>query len=91
MLRRRRDPEFPLFDMPEMDRLVCRERYAMHDRVTFDAVLDVAFRLADEHLAPHTAGADSAEPRLEDGRVIQIPGTAAALECLREAGLFTGS
>ncbi len=78
MLCRRRDPEFPLFDM--------RERYAMQDRVTFDAV-----RLADEHPAPHTAGADSAEPRLEDGRVIQIPGTAAALECLREAGLFTGS
>ncbi len=64
---------------------------AMHGRMTFDAVLDVAFRLAYERLERHAAMSEIAEPHSENGRVIRIPETAGAVECLREAGFSTGS
>lgn len=61
----------------------------MHDRTTLDAVVDLAWRLAEEQLAPHAALADINEPRVEDGRVVLIPETGQALRTLREAGFFS--
>ena len=59
--------------------------------MAFDAILDVAFRLAYERLEPHAAKPEIAEPPPENGRVIRIPETAGAVECLREAGFSIGS
>jgi len=87
----RRDLEFLLYEVFGADRLTERQRYAMHDRVSFDAVLDLAFRLSDEQLQPHAAKADAEEPHVADGKVSQIPETAAALEQLREAGFFAAT
>ena len=87
----RRDLDFLLYEVFGADRLAKRPRYAMHDRVSFDAVIDLAFRLADEHLQPHAARADVEEPFVADGKVVQIPETSAALEQLREAGFFAAT
>ncbi|MGY8997430.1 MAG: acyl-CoA dehydrogenase family protein, partial [Alphaproteobacteria bacterium] len=87
----RRDLQFLLYEMLDAGALAERERYAMHDRMSFDAVIDLAFRLADEQLQPHAAKADVEEPHVVDGKVVQIPETGAALEQLRDAGFFSST
>jgi len=87
----RRDLEFLLHEVLRVEALIARERYAMHDRVAFDAVLDLAFRLAEEQLQPHAALADANEPHVVDGRVVQIAQTGQALEALRDAGFFAAT
>ncbi|MER7335038.1 MULTISPECIES: acyl-CoA dehydrogenase N-terminal domain-containing protein [unclassified Micromonospora] len=54
----RRDLRFLLHDWLEVTRLTERPRYAEHSRETFDAVLDLAERVATERFAPHTRAAD---------------------------------
>ncbi|MDA1070201.1 MAG: acyl-CoA dehydrogenase [Proteobacteria bacterium] len=87
----RRDIDFLLHEVLDVTSLVGRERYAMHDRVAFDAAIDLAFRLAEERLQPHASLADADEPHVVDGRVVQIAETGAALEALREAGFFAAT
>ncbi len=87
----RRDLDFLLHEVLAVESLLERPRYAMHDRLSLDAVLALAFRLAEEELAPHAALADVREPEVVDGRVVQIPETAAALAVLREAGFFAAT
>src|SRR3712207_7736416 len=53
----------------DVESLTKRPRYAEHTRETFDAVLDLAERIATEHFAPHNRLADEHEPRMVDGRV----------------------
>ncbi len=87
----RRDLQFLLYEMLDAGGLAQRDRYAMHDRVSFDAVIDLAFRLADEQLQPHAAKSDVEEPHVVDGKVVQIPETGAALVQLRDAGFFAST
>ena len=87
----RRDMDFLLHEVLGVERLLERERYAMHDRLGMDAVIDLAFRLADERLHPHAALADSNEPRVVDGKVVQIAETGEGLDALREAGFFAAT
>jgi alkylation response protein AidB-like acyl-CoA dehydrogenase len=87
----RRDLQFLLYEMLDAGALTERDRYAMHDRVSFDAVIDLAFRLADEQLQPHAAKADVDEPHVVNEKVVQIPETGAALEQLRHAGFFAST
>jgi len=87
----RRDLQFLLYEMLDTVALAGRERYNLHDRVSFDAALDLAFRLADEQLQPHAAKADVEEPHVVDGEVVQIPETTAGLEQLRDAGFFAAT
>ncbi|MDG2481038.1 MAG: acyl-CoA dehydrogenase family protein, partial [Alphaproteobacteria bacterium] len=81
----RRDLQFLLYEMLDTTALAERERYDLHDRVSFDAALDLAFRLADEQLEPHAARADVEEPHVVDGKVVQISETTAGLAQLRDA------
>lgn len=87
----RRDLDFLLHEVFDVAELTARPRYAMHDRVSIDAAIDLAWALAQDHLEPHAAKADIEEPRIEDGRVVLIPETGAALAHLREAGFFVAS
>ena len=50
-------------------------RYAEHDRQVFDAVIDSAYRIAEERFAPFAAACDVDEPRAVDDRVWMIPET----------------
>ena len=47
-LIRRRDLDFLLYEWLDVAALCQRERFAQHDRATFDAVLDAAETLAEE-------------------------------------------
>ncbi|MFW3171774.1 acyl-CoA dehydrogenase [Geodermatophilus sp. CPCC 206100] len=87
----RRDLEFILHEWLGVEELVKRPRYAEHSRETFDAVLELAERIATEHFAPHNRTADENEPRLVDGRVEVVPEVGRALRVFADAGLIAGT
>ena len=87
----RRDLDFLLHEWLQVETLTERERFAAHDRDTFDAVLDLAAEIATEHFAPHNRTADENEPHVVDGKVVLVPEVAAALRVFGEAGLAAGT
>jgi butyryl-CoA dehydrogenase len=68
--------------------LTQRPRYSDHSAETFQAALDLAERLAREHLAPHNRKADENEPRFDGERVHLIPEVKAALDAFIASGLI---
>jgi alkylation response protein AidB-like acyl-CoA dehydrogenase len=91
LLLSRPDLDFLLHRWLDVEALTERPRYAEHSRETFDAVLDLAARIATDHFAPHNRAADENEPRMVDGRVQLIPEIASALRVYAEAGLMAGT
>ncbi|MGK5671561.1 acyl-CoA dehydrogenase [Micromonospora sp. URMC 106] len=87
----RRDLRFLLHDWLEVTRLTERSRYAEHSRETFDAVLDLAERVATERFAPHNRAADLNEPTFDGRRVHTIPQVKQALDVFAETGLLAAS
>ncbi len=87
LLLSRRDLDFLLHEWLDVEALTARERYAEHDRATFDDVLDLAEQVATEHFAPHRKLSDSAEPSF-DGETVTVPDEVhAALEVFGETGI----
>ncbi|MFC0506998.1 acyl-CoA dehydrogenase [Micromonospora costi] len=87
----RRDLTFLLHDWLDVTRLTERPRYAEHSRETFDAVLDLAERVATEHFAPHNRAADLHEPTVDGQRVRLIPEVKAALDVFAGTGLLAST
>jgi alkylation response protein AidB-like acyl-CoA dehydrogenase len=87
----RRDLDFLLYEWLKVEDLTARERYADHDRASFDSVLDLCAQIAADHFAPHSRKADTNEPTFDGERVTMIPEVAEALAVFREAGLFAGA
>jgi alkylation response protein AidB-like acyl-CoA dehydrogenase len=84
----RRDLDFVLYELLDVEALSARPRFAEHTRETFDAALDTAHRIAAEHFAPHNRKADLNEPTFDGQRVHIIPEVKRALEVFCEAGLM---
>ena len=91
LLIARRDIEFLLYELLDVERLTQRSRYAGQDRELYDATLDAAETLATEQFATHAAKLDQNEPQLVDGRVLLIPEVKAALDAYREGGFMGAS
>ncbi len=87
----RRDLDFLLHEWLQVESLTKRDRFTEHSRDTFDAVLDLAEQVATEHFAPHNRLADENEPRMVDGKVVQIPEVGRALEVFARTGLMAGT
>ena len=90
-LLNRRDVEFMLYELLDVESLTQRQRFAEHTRETFDAALDTAAKIAEEKFAPHNRKADLNEPRFENGRVNIIPEVAEALQAFRKAGFMAAA
>ncbi|MDQ4119488.1 MAG: acyl-CoA dehydrogenase family protein, partial [Actinomycetota bacterium] len=87
LLLSRRDLDFLLHEWLDVEQLTARERYAEHDRATFDDVLDLAEQVATEHFASHRKLSDSAEPYF-DGETVTVPDEVrAALDVFGETGI----
>ena len=84
----RRDIDFQLFDWLRIEELCSRERFASQERAEYEAVLELAERLAVEQFEPHNRSADRAEPHMVEGRVVMVPEVRPALRALAEAGLI---
>jgi alkylation response protein AidB-like acyl-CoA dehydrogenase len=82
----RRNLEFVLYEVLRADELCQHPKYSMHDRETFDAVIDAAEQLAGECFLNHAAKADEQEPAFEGGSVAIIPEIGEALDAFYAAG-----
>ncbi|HWH32069.1 MAG TPA: acyl-CoA dehydrogenase family protein, partial [Egibacteraceae bacterium] len=88
LLLSRRDLDFLLYEWLEVEHLSKRARFADHGRETFDAVLDLAARVAEEQFAPHNKAADEHEPTFDGERVSLIPEVKQALDAFAQTGLL---
>ena len=90
-LLNRRDLDFILYELLEVEALTRRARFAEHSRETFNAALDTAAKIAHEKFATHNRKSDLDEPRLENGHVRIIPEVREALRAFREAGFMAAA
>ncbi len=91
LLLNRRDLEFVLYELLQVENLTAHARYAGQDRALFDATLDAAEKLATEKFAPHAAELDEHEPVFDGERVHLIPQVKEALDAYVAAGFMGAS
>jgi butyryl-CoA dehydrogenase len=89
MLIPRRDLEFHLAEVLDLEDLLRRPRFSAHDAGTVNGVFDAAYALAAARFAPFAAKVDVEEPRVADGRVVLPPETARALREHADAGFVS--
>ncbi len=83
--------DFLLHDWLKAETLCQRERHAEHSRETFDAVLDLSEKIANEQFAPINRLTDEHEPTF-DGVTVTLPKeTPVAMAAFNEAGLMAAS
>ena len=87
----RRDLDFLLYELLDVESLCRRPRFAEHSRETFSATLDTAFAIAEEKFAPHNRKADENEPHFRDGRVEMIPEVGEAVRAFGDAGFIAAT
>lgn len=85
----RRDMDFLLHDVLDLDGLFARPRYADHDRGSVAAMLDTAEKMAADHFLPHAARLDANEPSFDGERVHIIPEVKQALDAYCAAGFMS--
>jgi len=84
----RRDLDFVLFELLEVEKLVEHSRFATYDRATIGQMLDAAQQIAEERFLPIAAELDADEPVFRDGKVVMPASAGAALQAYAEAGFF---
>ena len=83
--------DFLLHDWLDVSSLGDRPRFADHGRETFDAVLDLAERLAADKFAPFNRLADTQEPHFDGERVHLPQPTVDAARAYAASGLLAAS
>lgn len=83
----RRDIEFFLYEMFDVESLTTRERYQDHDRESFDAAIDIAQSIAEKYYVPIRLKVDSNQPTFDGKKVHIIPEIKEGLDAVIEAGL----
>jgi alkylation response protein AidB-like acyl-CoA dehydrogenase len=83
----RRDIEFFLYEMFDIESLTTRERYQDHDRESFDAAIDIAQAIAEKYYLPIQSKVDRNEPTFDGNKVHIIPEIKVGLDAVIAAGL----
>ncbi|CAI8887646.1 Acyl-CoA dehydrogenase family protein [Pseudomonas brassicacearum] len=86
-----RNLAFELYEVLDAEGLTQRERFAEHNRETFDAAIGTARSIAEKFFAPHNRKNDENEPRYENGEAILIPEVKPAVDAFLEAGFFNAA
>lgn len=81
-----RNLAFELYEVLDAEELTQRERFADHNRETFDAALATARQIAEKYFAPHNRKSDENEPEYVDGTAVLIPEVKPAVDAFIEAG-----
>ena len=84
----RRDIDFLLHEVFDLETLLSAPRYRAHDRESISAMLDSAENLARKHFLPIAALLDANEPKFVEGRVEIAAEARDALRAHAEAGFF---
>lgn len=83
----RRDLEFLLYEMFDVESMASRERYVDHNRETINASMDVAQAVAEKYLLPIRQKVDTHQPTFDGEKVEMIPEIKVAQDAVIEAGL----
>ena len=83
--------DFLLHEWLQVETLSSRERFAEHNRETYDAVLDTCERIAREKFAPFNRTVDIQEPTFDGERVILPEATYAAHEAYVASGMLSAA
>ena len=83
--------DFLLNDWLNTTALTQRERFADHNRETFDAVLDTCERIAREKYAPFNRLVDTQEPHFDGEKVILPQATHDANKAYAESGMLSAA
>ncbi len=84
----RRHLDFALHELLDVTALTAYPRFAEHGRETFDAVVELAHKVALETFYPHARKSDLHEPVMVDGRVVLIPEIEAGVQAFIDAGFM---
>ena len=84
----RRDLNFLLYEMLDVECLCARAYFAGHGRDVFDPMLDLAGDIAHEHFLACADAGDKQAAELVDGKVRMIPEAKAAMDNMFEAGFI---
>ena len=88
MIVDRRDLDFVLFELLEVEKILREPRFAAYDRDAVRQMLDTAQQIAEDKFLPIAAEVDAREPAFVDGKVVMPAGTGKALRAFAEAGFF---
>jgi len=83
----RRDLEFFLYEMFNVETLTNREKYQDHDRTTFNGAMDTAQAIAEKFYIPIRQKIDANEPTFDGEKIHIIPEIKAGLDAVLQAGL----
>jgi butyryl-CoA dehydrogenase len=86
-LLNRRDLEFMLYELFDVESMASRERYADHNRETIDAALDTAQAVAEKYFLPYRQKVDTHQPTFDGQHVDMIPEIKVALDAVVASGL----
>ena len=82
-----RDLDFMLYELFDAEALTSRERYADHNRETFDAAINTARTVAEKYFLPYRLKVDTNQPTFDGEKVQMIPEIKVALDAVIDAGL----
>ncbi|MFD2166687.1 acyl-CoA dehydrogenase [Thalassotalea euphylliae] len=82
-----RDIQFLLYELFDTEKLCERQRYADHDKTTFNEVISTAKQIAEKHFLPIRGKLDKQEPSFDGKQVHLIDELKPALDALIESGL----
>ena len=86
-----RDLEFMLYELFDAESLTSRERYADHNRETFDAAINTSRTVAEKYFLPIRQKVDTNQPTFDGEKVQMIPEIKVALDAVVAAGLGSPS
>lgn len=84
----RRDLDFVLFELLDVDRILQQPLFAAYDRDAIGHILDTAQQIAEDQFQPVAAETDANEPAFVDGKVVMPDSTAIALRTHAENVFF---
>ena len=89
MIVDRRNLDFLLFEMLDVEKALDNSAFAHTDRETIEHILDSAQRLAEDFFLPSAARLDASPPSLVDGQIEILDEVQTGLRAYAEAGMST--
>lgn len=86
----RKEMYFQLYEVLNTQQLCEKSRFDEHNVETFNAVIDMAEKMAEELFLPHNAIADKNEPTFDGTKVTMIDDVKRAFDTYRESGFIAG-
>ncbi|WP_394828211.1 acyl-CoA dehydrogenase [Pendulispora albinea] len=84
----RRDLDFVLYDLLQVEELTRYPRFAEHSRQTFASAIGTALAIAEQKFAPCNRKCDANEPHFDGERVHVIPEVKEAIDAFAQAGFI---